>query len=61
MAYFGVDSQVRIEELNLKFRGNIRAKQGNLTYLKEMFNKFDTNGNGKLDINEFEEALSAFG
>jgi Ca2+-binding EF-hand superfamily protein len=61
MAYFGVDSQVRIEELNLKFRGNIRAKNGNLTSLKDIFTKFDTNGNGKLDINEFEEALSAFG
>ena len=61
MAYFGVDSQIRIEELNLKFRDNIRAKNGNLTCLKEIFNKFDSNGNGKLDIYEFEEALSAFG
>lgn len=26
MAYFGVDSHVRIEELTLKFRHQIRAK-----------------------------------
>ena len=61
MAYFGVDSQIRIEELNLKFRGNIRAKNGNVASLRETFNRFDSNGNGKLDIQEFEEALSAFG
>ena len=32
-----------------------------LITLKSTFEKFDANGNGKLDIHEFEEALSAFG
>jgi len=29
--------------------------------LRSIFNKFDANGNGKLDLAEFEEALSAYG
>lgn len=62
MAYFGVDSQVRIEELNHQFKNILRQKGANsVQKLKEIFNKFDCNGNGKLDIHEFEEALSSFG
>jgi hypothetical protein len=29
MAFFGVDMQIRIEEMNLNFRNTIRTKGGN--------------------------------
>jgi len=39
MAYFGVDTQVRIEELNLQFKNIIRQKSAtmNLTSLRNVF------------------------
>ena len=61
MAYFGVDSQIRIEELNLQFQANIRARNAGWAGLKKCFQQFDSNGNGKLDVPEFEEALAAYG
>ena len=62
MAYFGIDTQVRIEEINMNFKNIIRQRGGNgLVNLRSVFNKHDMNGNGKLDLAEFEEALSAYG
>ena len=60
MAYFGVDTQVRIEELNLQFANNIRQRQDGfkVSDLRGIFKAMDTNGNGKLDIHEFEAALA---
>jgi Ca2+-binding EF-hand superfamily protein len=62
MAYFGIDTQVRIEEINNNFKNIIRQRGGmGLSNLRAAFNKYDRNGNGKLDLAEFEEALSAYG
>jgi hypothetical protein len=62
MAYFGVDRQARIEELNMKFNQQIRAKgKGGPSGLKEIFKNFDENKNGTLETGEFEEALASFG
>jgi predicted transglutaminase-like protease len=50
MAYFGVDKQVRIDEINLTLKNIIRNKGGiGLRNLKTVFSQFDRNGNGKLD------------
>ena len=62
MAYFGIDTQVRIEEITHNFKNIIRQRGGNgLANLRSVFNKYDINANGKLDLAEFEEALSAYG
>ena len=62
MAYFGVDKQVRIEEMNLQFKKMIRQKgMMALHKLRLLFQSFDKNGNGKLDLREFESALSTYG
>lgn len=55
MAYYGVDSQVRIHELTLNFKNIIRNKGGmGLKNLSAVFQRFDSNGNKKLDAYEFE-------
>ena len=62
MAYFGVDTVVRVEELNHQFRNILRQKgQTGIPALKGIFEKHDFNKNGKLDLKEFEEALATFG
>ena len=62
MAYFGVDKQERIDEINLTLKNIIRNKGGiGLRNLKTVFSQFDKNGNGKLDQFEFEQALAKFG
>ena len=62
MAYFGVDTQVRIEELNHNFGNALRQRgHGSVHKLREVFKKHDFNSNGKLEFSEFEEAMSAFG
>jgi hypothetical protein len=64
MAYFGVDKDIRIQEINLNFKNIIRNRQGGhigLRALSQIFKKIDRNGNGKLDAFEFESALGNFG
>lgn len=64
MAFFGVDETIRIEEINHQFKNIIRqkgAQSSGLHFLKSAFTKFDTNGNGKLELREFEEALGSYG
>jgi Ca2+-binding EF-hand superfamily protein len=64
MAFFGVDDQVRIDELNHQFKNVIRTKGekgAGLRYLINAFKQFDANCNGKLELREFEEALASYG
>ena len=62
MAYFGVDGQIRIDELNLQFKNQLRNKGGvGLRALTGIFRKFDLSHNGRLDALEFEMALGELG
>ena len=61
MAYFGVDEQVRIEELCMGFRNFIRAKSSGYTGLREALSAADTNQVGGLTCRQFEQGLGAFG
>ena len=56
------DFKVPVRELNLKFKLAIQQKGGvGIRSLRRIFNQMDFNGNKKLDISEFEQALAAFG
>ena len=62
MAFYGVNQDVMVRELNLKFKLAIQQKGGvGIRTLKVIFKRMDFNGNGKLDQSEFEQALAAFG
>lgn len=62
MAYFGVDQEIRIQEINLQFKNIIRNKGGvGLRSLSNIFKRFDANGNERLDALEFEQALAQYG
>ena len=62
MAYFGVDINVRIDELVHEFKNKLRQKKiGSFFPMMAAFTKADVNGNGKLDLPEFEECLGSFG
>jgi len=62
MAYYGVDLDVRVKELNHQFQNQIRQKGGiGIRSLATIFRRMDVNGNKKLDIEEFEQALATFG
>ncbi len=52
----------RIQELNLQFKNIIRSRGGiGIRSLGVIFRRMDQNGNKKLDLGEFEEALAVFG
>jgi hypothetical protein len=62
MAFYGVNMDAMVRELNLKFKLAIQQKGGvGLRSLKLIFKRMDFNGSKTLDIGEFEQALSAFG
>jgi hypothetical protein len=62
MAFYGVNMDVMVRELNLKFKLAIQHKGGvGIRSLKHIFNRMDFNGSKTLDQSEFEQALSAFG
>ena len=62
MAYYGVELDSRVQEVNHEFKRIIKARGGvGIRSLKYIFKKLDTNGNNKLDKEEFEEALKQFG
>jgi hypothetical protein len=62
MAYFGVDLDCRVQELNLQFKNIIRSRGGiGIRSLGVIFRQMDNNRNRKLDVEEFEQALAAFG
>ena len=55
MAFYGVNQDVMVRELNLKFKLAIQQKGGvGIRTLKIIFKRMDFNGNGKLDSSEFE-------
>jgi Ca2+-binding EF-hand superfamily protein len=62
VAFYGVNQDVMVRELNLRFKLAIQQKGGvGLRTLKVIFRRMDFNGNKKLDASEFEQALAAFG
>ena len=62
MAFYGVGLDIKVKELNMNFKMHLQRAGGNgLRSLARIFKRFDFNGNGKLDIMEFEEALGQFG
>lgn len=62
MAYYGVNMDVMVRELNLKFKLAIQQKGGvGIRSLAVIFRRMDFNGNKKLDVGEFEQALAQFG
>ena len=62
MAFYGVNKDVMVRELNLKFKLFVQQKGGiGIRSLRHIFRRMDFNGNGKLDQGEFEQALAAFG
>jgi Ca2+-binding EF-hand superfamily protein len=51
-----------VRELNLKFKLAIQQKGGvGIRALRRVFHQMDFNGNKKLDCQEFEQALAAYG
>ena len=62
MAYYGVNMDVMVRELNLKFKLAIQQKGGvGIRSLKNIFRRMDFDGSKSLDSSEFEQALAAFG
>jgi hypothetical protein len=62
MAFYGVNMDVMVRELNLKFKLAIQQKGGvGIRSLKHIFKRMDVNGNKTLDVGEFEQALAMFG
>jgi hypothetical protein len=62
MAFYGVNMDVMVRELNLKFKLAIQQRGGvGIRSLGVIFKRMDFNGNKALDIGEFEQALAAFG
>jgi hypothetical protein len=62
MAYYGVNMDVMVRELNLKFKLAIQQRGGiGIRSLKVIFNRMDFDGSNSLDGGEFEQALAAFG
>ena len=59
---YGVGLNIEVSRINMEFKMKI-AKQGGLGIrsLGVIFRRMDTNGNKKLDIEEFTEALATFG
>jgi hypothetical protein len=62
MAYFGVDQDIRIQEINLNFKNQIRNRGGiGLISLGKIFREMDVNLNHRLEPEEFEAALATCG
>lgn len=61
MAYFGVDEQVRVEELAMGFRNKCRANVKGFGGLRKALSAADVNNAGGLSCSEFEQGLAAYG
>mmetsp|Transcript_27035 Transcript_27035/g.23864 ORF Transcript_27035/g.23864 Transcript_27035/m.23864 type:complete len:303 (+) Transcript_27035:15-923(+) len=58
MSLYGVGLDINCARINNQFKMNLKAKGGiGIKSLGRIFNRFDENGNKKLDLFEFEEAL----
>jgi len=62
MSLFGVGLDIEVGRINSQFKMHLQKRGGlGMRSLKVTFNRFDHNGNKKLDLSEFIEALAAFG
>lgn len=62
MALYGVGLDVTIKRIQLELKLETSRKSGkNIQELQRIFLSMDKNGNGKLDIKEFELGLASFG
>lgn len=62
MAYFGVDKDVRVNELNMKFRNFLRSKGFVDTRgMAQIFKQMDKNDSKSLDRQEFQYAMGKLG
>lgn len=61
MAYYGVDRDVRVKDMNIKLKNQMRNLGKGVRRLAEVFTAFDVDQSGKLTNAEFEDALRAFG
>jgi hypothetical protein len=59
MALYGVGLDVTVQRLNNQFKMYIKSRGGNgIKSIGTIFRRFDENGNKKLDMTEFEDALA---
>lgn len=62
MALYGVGLDVTVARINNQFKMQIKARGGiGIKSIGRLFRRFDDNGNKKLDMMEFEEALAECG
>ena len=62
MALYGVGLDVNVKRIHIELKLAVSRQSGkNIQELQRIFLKMDRNGNGKLDIKEFEMGLAAFG
>lgn len=71
MAYYGVGLTTAIQEIVFRFRNHVakanpyctvsRIKYIYHSILREIFNKYDLNGNGKLNLEELDAILKGVG
>ena len=62
MSLFGVGLDIEVKRINTQFKMQIQKKGGiGLRTLGTIFRRMDRNGNKKLDMEEFTEALNTFG
>ncbi len=62
MSLFGIGLDIEVKRINTQFKMEIQKKGGiGIRSLGRIFRRMDINGNRKLDISEFTEALAAFG
>ena len=62
MSLFGVGLDVEVKRINTNFKMMVAKKGGmGIRSLGVIFRQMDNNGNKKLDIEEFTQALNTFG
>lgn len=62
MSLYGVGLDINVSRINNQFKMALKARGGiGIKSLGTLFRRFDDNGNKKLDISEFEEALAECG
>ena len=61
MSLFGVGLDIEIKKINTQFKILLQKKGGiGIRTLAVIFRRFDTNGNKRLDQEEFTQALAEF-